>query len=143
MKYLLYYDETTAYRAEQAAAGGDGSKVVSVVDGVAWCEDGEKTYYRESGKENDITAYTVTVKYKYITFHNDTTEYITDDDTITVDGYKNKKTKVVVFPKEMDGYVCLEEAKTVYVDENGATVEFEYDKKGGQGNRCILFNNGS
>lgn len=130
MKYLLYYNLDSKFVTDQTNAGGDGTNVVSVVDGVAWTKDQEKTYYRLSGKDQDITAYTVTVKYKYITFHNNTTEYIADDDTITVDGYKNKKTKVVVFPKAIDGYVCLEEAKTVYVDENGATVEFEYDKKG-------------
>ena len=42
MKYLLYYNLDSKFVTDQTAAGGDGTNVVSVVDGVAWTKDQEK-----------------------------------------------------------------------------------------------------
>ena len=76
MKYLLYYKLDSDFVSDQTAAGGDGTKVVSVVDGVAWTHNAENIYYRYSGEITSVTSYTVTVRYKYITFDSGKTEYI-------------------------------------------------------------------
>ena len=46
MKYLLYYNLDNKFVIDQTNVGGDGTNVVSVVDGVAWTKDRENTYYR-------------------------------------------------------------------------------------------------
>lgn len=45
MKHLLYYNLDSKFVSDQTIAGGDGTKVVTIIDGVAWTKDLEKTYY--------------------------------------------------------------------------------------------------
>lgn len=130
MKYLLYYKLDSDFVSDQTAAGGDGTKVVSVVDGVAWTHNAENIYYRYSGEITSVTSYTVTVRYKYITFDSGKTEYISSDDEITVSGYTGKKVKVSLFPKNIEGYKCIEGPKVVFVNDDTTVVTFEYDVDG-------------
>lgn len=121
MKYLLYYDAASAYTAEQVAAGGDGSKVVSVVDGVAWCEDSEKTYYRYSNKSEDIFVATITVHHRNVSGYE-----LISSTTVTGECFSGMTTKIFVAPANIDGYKSIESGKTVTISGATASVDFVY-----------------
>ena len=92
MKYLLYYNLDSKFKSDQASVSGDGTSVVSVVDGVAWTEDTENVYYRYRNPDSEnLTSYTITIHYKDING-----DIIAPDDVITVDGYSGKGQKVLM-----------------------------------------------
>ena len=100
MKHLLYYDTTSAYTAEQWTAGGNGRKVVSVVDGVAWCEDSGDTYYRYAPpSQENLTSYTITIHYKTVEG-----ETINPDTSIQTTCYIGKSTRECLFSKILRGF---------------------------------------
>ena len=111
MKYLLYYKLDSNFIADQTSVGGDGTKVVSVVDGVAWTNDQEKSYYRLANNNSEnLTSYTVTVYYK-----SQSNKTLAPDDTFVVDAYIGKGVKKVVEPKIIDGYKTTYKTKTLNV----------------------------
>lgn len=112
MRYLLYYKLDNEFVSDQIQAGGDGTNVVSIVDGVAWTGDMEKTYYRLSGKDEDISATTLTVHHKNIYG-----EQVAEDDVINVEYYIGKETTYTVFAKSIEGLPALETSKVVNVPE--------------------------
>lgn len=124
MKYLLYYNLDSKFVTDQTNAGGDGTNVVSVVDGVAWTEDQEKTYYRYSIKPEDITAFTVTIYYKFTI--NGITFDIAPSEILTVDVYKNKSASLCLIAKNIEGYSPTVNDTTILVNSNTAYT-FEYD----------------
>lgn len=67
MRNLLLYNSNGDFVADQVAAGGDGTKVISSVDAVAWAWTGDgkgNAYYRYAKPTpENTTIYTVTVKY--------------------------------------------------------------------------------
>jgi len=128
MKYLLYYNLDSKFASDQTSAGGDGTNVVSVVDGVAWTKDQEKTYYRLSGKNEDIVTCTITVNYVTYDPIMDKTFTVASSTKIPVNVYKNKKTKVKVLPKEIENYTCQESYRMVDV-ANNVTITFTYTEK--------------
>ena len=100
MKYLLYYNLDSKFTSDQTSAGGDGTNVVSVVDGVAWTKDQEKTYYRYSDSSSDIITYTV------IIHHNDIYgNKIVPDEIVTVATYSGKTGSLFLQPKSISGLV--------------------------------------
>ena len=105
MKYLLYYNLDDKFVTDQVAVGGDGTKVVSVVDGVAWTKDQEKTYYRYSSNSGDVITYNVTIKYRSTLF-----ETIANDDIITISAYSGCDANVFVLPKNIEFYKAIDES---------------------------------
>ena len=97
MKYLLYYNLDNKFVIDQTNVGGDGTNVVSVVDGVAWTKDRENTYYRYAKPDSEnLTSYTITIHYKDINGDS-----IAPDDVVTVDGYVGKKVSETITAKRM------------------------------------------
>lgn len=123
MKYLLYYKLDSNFIADQTSVGGDGTKVVSVVDGVAWTNDQEKTYYRLANNDSEnLTSYTVTVHYKTRFFD----ETIAPDDVIVVDAYVGKSVKETVVAKTISGYTALSGGVEFILSDN-IEYTFYYD----------------
>lgn len=120
MKYLLYYNSDNKFVTDQRAAGGDGTKVVSVVDGVAWTNNNEKVFYRTNS--NSILTQPVTVNYIYKDGQS-----IAPSETISVDYYNGMTTKVVITPKNVDGFVPLWEKASLTVPTE-TSVDFVYGK---------------
>ena len=115
MKYLLYYNLNTEFVNEQTSCNGDGTDVVSVVDGVAWTNNDEKAYYRHADNDSqNLTSYTVTVH--HISIDRDT---MASDDVYTVTNYRGKKSKLFIQAKTFSGYVVDgESALTLNVSAN-------------------------
>ena len=115
MKYLLYYNLDSKFVSDQKAVGGEGDKVVSVVNGVAWTKDERKAYYRylKPNSEN-VTSYTITIHYKDINGNS-----IAPDDFVTVEGYVGKKVSKTITAKSISGYtVITDDAKTFIINGN-------------------------
>ncbi len=127
MKYLLYYNLDSKFVTDQTAAGGDGTNVVSVVDGVAWTKDQEKTYYRYSDEESAITSYTVTIHYVYTDEIAGFSKKIAEDETLTISCYKGKTTTVNLAAKEISGYTFKKANEIISVNQNTAYT-FYYDE---------------
>ena len=123
MKYLLYYNVNSDFVSDQVEAGGDGSRVVSVVDGVAWTNDQENVYYRYTNNDSEnLTSYTVTVH--YVDLLNGT---IAPDDILSVDAYVGKSASVVIIPKQFSGYVIDVETLSLTLSSNTEyTFTYEY-----------------
>lgn len=113
MKHILYYKLNNSFISDQTAAGGDGTNVVSVVNGVARTMDARKVYYRYSGNLNDVNSYTVTVHYK-----DGNNATILSDDVYTVTVYSGKSTSFFVSPKSVDGYTPEDSGATIMVSGN-------------------------
>ena len=116
MKYLLYYDSASTFTAEQTDCGGNGDKVVSVVDGVAWCKDSNNTYYRYAKiVPENLTSYTLTVH--YIDAYGNA---VFPNDTITLESYIGKSVKYVAYCKDASesGYTSAIEKEVLYVSAN-------------------------
>ena len=128
MKYLLYYKLDSKFTSDQRAAGGDGTKVVSVVDGVAWTDDAEKAYYRLSDDATALTSYTVTVHYMCYDEVLGKNTSIAPDEVRTVNCYRGKKTSEMLFPKAIEGYESQDSSKIVEVNGN-KDITFLYDFK--------------
>ena len=128
MKYLLYYNVNSQFVSDQTAHGGDGTNVVSVVDGVAWTNDNEKTYYRHSGDATAITSYTVTIHYVSYDDVLGRNTAIRADDIYTVNVYRGKSTTEKILPRVIEGYEPQEAYKMVDVNSN-TQVTFLYDFK--------------
>ncbi len=126
MKYLLYYKLDSKFISDQMAVGGDGTKVVSVVDGVAWTDDEENVYYRLNGEASAVTSYTVTVYYRYVSGSSYTS--VTQQSVYTVNCYSGYSAEVTLFPKQVSGYVPKNESTALTVSGN-MTYVFEYYKE--------------
>ena len=126
MKYLLYYKLDSKFVTDQTNAGGDGTKVVSVVDGVAWTNDAEKAYYRLNGEDSAITSYTITVYYRYISGSSYTS--VTQENIYTINCYSGYSAEVTLFPKQISGYIPKNESTALTVSGN-MTYVFEYYKE--------------
>ena len=48
MKNLLYYDLENSFVQDEISAGGDGTHVSTIVDGVAWCKDTKNAFYNNA-----------------------------------------------------------------------------------------------
>lgn len=118
MKYLLYYKLDNNFIDDQVEAGGDGTNVVSVVDGVAWSNDVEKIHFNPH--DEPILTYSVTVKYQS---SNGIT--VAPSETIKVDCISGKTTEIVVTPKSVNGYINEEYKKTVTITGNTEVI-FRY-----------------
>ena len=123
MKYLLYYNLDSKFKSDQASVSGDGTSVVSVVDGVAWTEDTENVYYRYRNPDSEnLTSYTITIHYKDING-----DVIAPDDIITVDSYSGKGVSETIIAKSIDGYTILsDDVETLIVDRNNIEHTFTY-----------------
>ena len=115
MKYLLYYNLDSKFKSDQVSVSGDGTSVVSVVDGVAWTEDAENVYYRYRNPDSEnLTSYTITIHYKDING-----DVIAPDDVITVDGYSGYGVSETIIAKSISGYTVIsDDAKTFIIDGN-------------------------
>lgn len=115
MKYLLYYNLDSKFVSDQINVGGDGTNVVSVVDGVAWTNDQENVYYRYVKPDSEnLTSYTITIHYKDINGDN-----IAPDDVVTVYGYVGKKVSETITAKSISGYTILsDDVETLTMDGN-------------------------
>ena len=115
MKYLLYYNLDSKFVSDQINVGGDGTNVVSVVDGVAWTNDQENVYYRYVKPDSEnLTSYTITIHYKDINGDS-----IAPDDVVTVDGYVGKKVSETITAKSISGYTILsDDVETLTMDVN-------------------------
>lgn len=114
MKYLLYYNLNSKFVTDQTAAGGDGTSVVSVVDGVAWTKDQEKTYYRYADNDaENLTSYTVTVHYI-----DEDGKQIISDDVKTISAYKNKSVVVYLQPRSIEYYIANDDPETLSVSQD-------------------------
>ena len=114
MKHLLYYNLNSQFVTAQVNAGGDGTNVVSVVDGVAWCKDSENTYYRYAKPESEnLTSYTITLHYVDSEGHT-----LAPDSTVTTIAYKNKGTEQLLTPKEISGVSANEGAVSLLITGN-------------------------
>ena len=114
MKYLLYYKLDNEFISDQVSVGGDGTKVVSVVDGVAWSNDQEKVYYRLANNDSEnLTSYTVTVHYK-----SGSNKTLAPDDVYVVDAYIGKGVKETVTAKGISGYTALNDSKELIINDN-------------------------
>jgi len=116
MKHLLYYSASSEFIADQVACGGDGSSVVSVVDGVAWVKNDENVFYRFSGKDEDIVQYTVTVHYKLDS--GGTYSSLTEDEIVTVNVYSGKSSEVYLQAKQFEPYGPTKLFETITVSAN-------------------------
>ena len=113
MKQLLYYTLDSKFVSDQKAVGGEGDKVVSVVNGVAWTKDERKAYYRylKPNSEN-VTSYTITIHYKDVNGNE-----IAPDDVVTVEGYVGKKVSKTIMAKSISDYTILtNDVKTFIID---------------------------
>ena len=114
MKYLLYYKLDSNFIADQTSVGGDGTKVVSVVDGVAWTNDQEKAYYRFANNDSEnLTSYTVTVHYK-----SRSNKTLAPDDVYAVDAYVGKSVKETIIAKGISGYTALNNSEELIINDN-------------------------
>ena len=114
MKYLLYYKLDSNFIADQTSVGGDGTKVVSVVDGVAWTNDQEKAYYRLANNNSEnLTSYTVTVHYK-----SGSNKTLAPDDVYVVDAYVGKSVKETITAKGISGYTALNGSNELILNDN-------------------------
>ena len=123
MKYLLYYNLDSKFKSDQASVSGDGTSVVSVVDGVAWTEDTENVYYRYRNPDSEnLTSYTITIHYKDING-----DVIAPDDVITVDGYSGYGVSETIIAKSIDDYTILsDDVETLIVNRNNIEHTFTY-----------------
>lgn len=85
MKELLYYKLNSTFTEEQIAAGGDGFHVATVIDGIAWCKDTEKTYYCSYVARNNIikATYIKTSSSSNLIFNG--SNFINDLDSVIID----------------------------------------------------------
>ena len=115
MKYLLYYNLDSKFKSDQVSVSGDGTSVVSVVDGVAWTEDAENVYYRYRNPDSEnLTSYTITIHYKDING-----DVIAPDDVITVDSYSGKGVSETIIAKSISGYTVIsDDTKTFIMNGN-------------------------
>ena len=114
MKYLLYYKLDNEFISDQVSVGGDGTKVVSVVDGVAWANDQKKAYYRLANNDSEnLTSYTVTVHYK-----SRSNKTLAPDDVYVVDAYIGKGIKETVTAKGISGYTALNDSEELIINDN-------------------------
>lgn len=121
MKHLLYYNVNSQFVSDQVACGGDGSRVVSVVDGVSWSKDNEVTHYRLANNDSEnLTSYTITVH-----SINSAGTKVDSDSLIEVSCYKGKTVKEVVYPVNVPGYTSSAAPVSVIVSGN-TEVTFEY-----------------
>ena len=115
MKQLLYYTLDSKFKSDQASVSGDGTSVVSVVNGVAWTKDERKAYYRylKPNSEN-VTSYTITIHYKDVNGNE-----IAPDDFVTVEGYVGMKVSKTITAKSISGYTVITDgAKTFIINGN-------------------------
>ena len=139
MKYLLYYKLDSKFVADQTNAGGDGTKVVSVVDGVAWTNDAEKAYFRLSGEASAVTSYTVTVHYSFYDIALRKTISVKPDDIYNVDVYTGTSgNSLFVQPKNAEGYELDDEAYKMVEVTGNTEVTFNYKYKL-DGTRLVLY----
>ena len=125
MKYLLYYKLDSNFIADQTSVGGDGTKVVSVVDGVAWTNDQEKAYYRLANNDSEnLTSYTITIHYVDI-FNN----VIAPDKTNVVDVYAGKSADELLSPVSISRYTAIDEPKKIVISGN-TEYTFKYIEEG-------------
>lgn len=111
MKYLLYYNLDSKFVTDQTSAGGDGTNVVSVVDGVAWTKDQEKTYYRYASNDSEnLTSYTITVHYR-----DSLGGILLSDEVTTVEAYVGKSVKFTIPIKTVEGYTLQNESTSIMV----------------------------
>ncbi len=139
MKYLLYYKLDSKFVTDQTNAGGDGTKVVSVVDGVAWTNDAEKAYFRLSGEASAVTSYTVTVHYSFYDIALRKTISVKPDDIYNVDVYTGTSgNSLFVQPKNAEGYELDDEAYKMVEVTGNTEVTFNYKYKL-DGTRLVLY----
>ena len=120
MRHLLYYKLTSDFTADQTDVGGDGTKVVSVVNSVARCADTRKIYYRESGDMSDVTPCTVTVHFKWQELT------IAPDEVVNTKRYIGKSAKVCLQSKMVEGYTPVHKSYTLTVSGD-TEYTFEYN----------------
>ena len=98
MKQLLYYETNNSFVADQTSAGGDGTKVVSVYNGVAWTEDSGLTYYKDNITPK--VTYNVTIHYvNYVLGKEFSTE------VIPVLGYSGCAATQLFYAKKFDNLI--------------------------------------
>ena len=123
MKYLLYYNLDSKFKSDQASVSGDGTSVVSVVDGVAWTEDERKAYYRylKPNSEN-VTSYTITIHYKDVNGNE-----IAPDDFVTVEGYVGMKALKTIKAKKISGYTVIRDDTETFIINDNVEYTFKYN----------------
>ena len=112
MKNLLFYNQDSKFVTDQTDAGGDGTNVVSVVNGVAWTKDEKNAYFRYSGKKSDYTIYTVTVNYVDMSGVS-----IANSDTKNVKCYNGRKTTCYVAPKFIEDFEAVDDSGNTFSGE--------------------------
>ena len=124
MKYLLYYNLDSKFVTDQTNAGGDGTSVVSVVDGVAWCKDSENTYYRYSSNSGDIVTFTVTVHY----VDSVLSRTIKNDDVYVISAYNGCSASINILAPEISNYLI--DSPSVFMTLTGNTAyTFYYERE--------------
>lgn len=118
MKYLLYYNVNSNFVSDQLKAGGDGTNVVSVVDGVAWSNDIEKIHFNPHDKT--ILTHQITVNYK-----NGAGTAIAPSETVSVDYISGTTPEILLQAKEVENYKARREAIKVIVPSTNS-VDFKY-----------------
>ena len=122
MKQLLFYELDNTFVTEQTSAGGDGTKVVSVYNGVAWSEDSGITYYRDN--ESEKVTHNITVYYK----NNDLGADIIEPEIIQVKGYAGCAVNQVLYPKNFDNLIPSVSGVNLSVTSDTAyTFFYEYE----------------
>lgn len=138
MKRLLYYNLNSQFVSDQTAHGGDGTSVVSVVHGVAFANDSQKSFFQHSSSSADISTYTVTVHYSFYDIALRKTISVRPDDVYSVKVYSGMTTKYYVPSKPVDNYE-LDGDEYVMINVSGNTeVTFNY-KYNLDGNRLVFY----
>ena len=118
MKYLLYYNVNNKFVSDQVEVGGDGSKVVSVVDGVAWSNDIEKIHFNPHDKT--ILTHQITVNYK-----NTAGTAVAPSETVSVDYISGTTPEILLQAKGVENYKARKETIKVIVPGTNS-VDFKY-----------------
>lgn len=124
MRNLLLYNSDSDFVADQVAAGGDGTKVISTVDAVAWAWTGDgkgNAYYRyaEPTPEN-TTSYTATLKYMDISGNT-----VFPNETFNFEAYTGTTVEKTFHPKSVNDGSLVSSCKECIISMSGDT-EFTF-----------------
>ena len=118
MRNLRFYETDAAFKAYEQSAGGNGVSTMTSIPGVSNTRDLGKTYFNPHDKPK--LTHTFTINYKNING-----ETIAESETVSIGYYDGVKQKIILEPKNIDGYSAIRPSKTVTVPTNDS-VTFKY-----------------
>ena len=118
MRYLRLYSENSSFESDEQTAGGTGNDIESMVPGVVKTVDNRKIYFNPHDKT--VQFHTLTIYYE-----NSNGEQLAECKTMMVKYISGVTQKIVVTPKNIDGYIARKQKIVANIPED-ASIVFYY-----------------